>query len=67
MELRKSVFAKLPNFCVTSSFPHDIMHDLNELVIPVTVRLVLGHHVGSSSQCSLTLQQFNDTLLRVNW
>ena len=30
---------------VTKSFPHDIMHDLLEGVLPLTTRLVLAHFV----------------------
>ena len=32
----------LPNFSVTSSFPPDIMHDILESVIPVTLKHVIN-------------------------
>lgn len=35
----------LHQFDVTKSFPHDIMHDLLEGVLPLTTRLVLAHFV----------------------
>ncbi len=35
---------ELDNFDITQSLPHDIMHDVLEGVIPVTVRLVLKHY-----------------------
>ena len=43
----------------TDFFPHDIMHDILEGVIPITVRQVLIHFTRTGS---VTLQNLNDSL-----
>jgi len=51
----------LPDFDVTQRFPHDIMHDLLEGVLPRTTRLVLAHFIQTSQ-----LDQLNKVLTELN-
>ncbi len=53
---------KLQDFDVTQQFPHDVMHDLLEGVLPLTTRLVLQHYI-TTKQC--TLNDINCTLSEI--
>ena len=45
---RRSTLAKIRYFDVTTSFPHDIMHDIYEGVLLHEVKLLLGYVTGNS-------------------
>jgi hypothetical protein len=50
---------RLIDFDVTKYFPHDVMHDLLEGVLPLTTRLVLRHYIAGKN---CTLFDINRTL-----
>lgn len=45
---KRSVLGEVKYFDITKQFPHDIMHDLYEGVLPYEVKLLLQHVTGNS-------------------
>ena len=56
---RPCVFASLPGFDVLRAFPPDIMHDVLEGVIPLTLKLVMRNIIDT---CKCTVSDINKSL-----
>lgn len=46
---KRSVLSKIRYFDITKHFPHDVMHDLYEGVLPYEMKLLLQHVTGNNS------------------
>jgi hypothetical protein len=45
---KRSVLSKIRYFDITKHFPHNVMHDLYEGVLPYEMKLLLQHVTGNS-------------------
>jgi len=59
---KRCVFDELQDFDISRLFPHDIMHDLLEGVVPLTVRLVLHHFVSGDGQRRISVADINTAI-----
>ena len=56
---RLSILEEVPGFSVIHGLPHDIMHDLYEGVVPLHLKLLIGHFLESKF---FTTNELNDRI-----
>ena len=62
---RRSVLEDVPGFSVTTSIPHDIMHDLFEGVVPYELKLLITHFIQIKKY--FTIDFLNDRIDRFDF
>ncbi|XP_065639946.1 uncharacterized protein LOC124815498 [Hydra vulgaris] len=61
---KKCDFLELDNFDVLTAFPPDIMHDLFEGIMPVTLKCVIKHLLRSCN--TLSVNNINDSINKIH-